>query len=62
MIRTLPSSVTSIIKAMNRACRRIFRPIVTENVAEGWENRIDRDRFREEVYARAKTGSGCEHI
>ena len=58
----LPSRIMSMIKAMSRACRRIFRPNVTVKVAGGWENRIDRDRFREEVYARAKTGSGCEHI
>ena len=62
MITTLPSRVMSMIKAMCRACRRIFRPIASENATEGWENRINRERFREEVYARAKIGSGCEHI
>ena len=58
----LPSRIMSMIKAMVRACRRIFRPIAAENATEGWENRIDRERFREEVYTRAKIGSGCEHI
>ncbi len=62
MHRVVPPRILSKIETAHRAWRRILRCFAPEAPADGWENRIDRNRFREEVWTRAKLGSGCEHI
>ena len=58
MNRWLPPRISSLLEALHRARSAIVGRIRTENFEDGWENRIDRGRFREELYARAKIGSG----
>ena len=52
------SSLTDKAKSIRQIWAAVALQVGSKPHEDGWENRIDRDRYREEVYARAKIGSG----
>ena len=58
MNRWLLAKISFALEVLHRTRSAIVGRIWAVNFEDGWENRIDRGRFREDVYARAKIGSG----
>ena len=58
MIVSFLQKIAFAIKKTYCAWLTAFLHVQTGKLEEGWENRIAFGRFREEIYARTKIGSG----